>query len=271
MVFTGLLIILLFAAFYNGLVVRSYTVDSEKLAAGETIRIVLISDLHNHIYGVNQSKIVSLIRKQNPDIIALAGDIADDQLPILGTELFLDGIQGLAPIYYVSGNHEFWSNEIDNIKDKIRKYGVTILEHNYEQVKIGNSSIIVSGIDDSEIIKYETPDFDWEGEMHKAFADLQALPHFKILLAHRPELIEIYQEYDFDLVLSGHSHGGQVRIPFILNGLYAPNQGWFPPYAGGVYIHGSLIHIISRGLSYNPRLPRIFNPPEVVVVEIKGI
>ncbi|KUG04430.1 ser/thr protein phosphatase family protein [hydrocarbon metagenome] len=269
-VVAGLLIILLFAAFYNGLVVKTYIVNSDKLAAGETIRVVLIADLHNHIYGDDQSKIVSLIHKQNPDIIALAGDIADDELPILGTELFLAGIQGLAPVYYVSGNHEFWSDDIHNIKNTIRKYDVKILEHNYEQVKVGNSSIIIGGVDDPDIVNFVDPGFDWEGEMHNAFTDIQGLPQFKILLAHRPELIEIYKDHDFDLVLSGHSHGGQVRIPYILNGLYAPNQGWFPRYAGGVYNHDSLTHIISRGVSYNPRLPRIFNPPEVVVVEIQG-
>lgn len=267
----SLLILLLFAAFYNGLVVKTYIVSSDKIAAGETIRVVLIADLHNHIYSDNQSKIIALIQEQNPDIIALAGDIADDQLPILGTELFLAGIQGLAPIYYVSGNHEFWSDDIDNIKNTISKYDVKILEHNYEQVKVRNSSIIISGVDDPEIVKYEKPGFDWEGEMLSAFSDLQKFPQFKILLAHRPELIELYKGYDFDLVLSGHSHGGQVRIPFILNGLYAPNQGWFPQYAGGVYAHNALTHIVSRGVSYNPRLPRIFNPPEVVLVQIKGI
>ncbi len=267
----SLLILLLFAAFYNGLVVKTYIVSSDKIAAGETIRVVLIADLHNHIYSDNQSKIIALIQEQNPDIIALAGDIADDQLPILGTELFLAGIQGLAPVYYVSGNHEFWSDDIDNIKNTIRKYDVKILEHNYEQVKVRNSNIIMGGVDDPEIVKYEKPGFDWEGEMQSAFSDFQEFPQFKILLAHRPELIELYKGYDFDLVLSGHSHGGQVRIPFILNGLYAPNQGWFPQYAGGVYTHNSLTHIVSRGVSYNPRLPRIFNPPEVVLVQIKGI
>lgn len=99
---------------------------------------------------------------------------------------------------------------------------------------------------------------------------MQNKPEFKILLAHRPELIEIYKKSHFDLVLSGHAHGGQVRIPFILNGLFAPDQGWFPEYVGGVYKHDSLTHIVSRGVSYNPLLPRIFNPPEVVVIEIKG-
>ena len=109
---------------------------------------------------VSRSKLYS-IKKQNPDIIALAGDIADDAEPIAGTELFLAGMKGVAPIYYVSGNHEFWSNDIKNIKDTIRKYDVTILENSYEQIKVKNSYFIIGGVDDLDIVKFEKPDFDW--------------------------------------------------------------------------------------------------------------
>lgn len=266
----GLFIIFLLLALYNGLVIKKYTIYSDKLNINESVRIVLIADLHSHIYGNNQTEIVSLIKKQKPDIIALAGDIADDQVPIEGTELFLAGIKGLAPIWYVTGNHEFWSRDIKNIKDTIRKYDVRILENSYEQVKVKNQSIIIGGIDDPDASIYEKPGFDLQREMQNAFSKLRNKPGYKILLAHRPELIKMYKEYSFDLVLSGHSHGGQIRIPFIINGLWAPNQGWFPKYAGGEYKYGSLTHIVSRGVSYNPRLPRIFNPPEVVVIDIKG-
>lgn len=265
-----MLIILLFTAFYNGLVVKHYIVPSDKISTGESIRIALISDLHSHVYGKNQTKLVSLIKQQKPDIIVLAGDIADDGAPIEGTKLFLEGLKGFRPIYYVTGNHEFWSNDIKNIKDTIRKYDVHILENNYEKIKVKNSSLIIGGIDDPDVEFYEKPNFDLRREMNNKFLELKDKADFKILLAHRPELIELYKEYDFDLVLSGHSHGGQVRIPFILNGLLAPNQGWFPKYAGGLYKHGSLTHVVSRGVSYNPRLPRIFNPPEVVTIDIKN-
>ena len=125
-------------------------------------------------------------------------------------------------------------------------------------------------MDDPEAVRYKKRGTNWEEGFCRAFNGLGEEPAYKVLLAHRPELIEVYKQGDFDLVLSGHTHGGQVRIPFILNGLYAPNQGWFPPYAGGMYDHGSLIHIVSRGVSFNPLLPRIFNPPEVVVIDIEG-
>lgn len=265
-----LMVFLALAAFYHGLVLKRYEVNTDKLKPDTSIRIVLISDLHNHIYGKKQEPLISLIRKQKPDIIALAGDIADDQVPVLGTELFLAGIQGMAPIYYVTGNHEFWSHDIENIKATISKYGVNILENNYEGVRIADSSIIIGGVDDPDVELFENSDLDWEGELYKAFSTLQDYSEFKVLLSHRPELIETYLKTDFDLVLSGHSHGGQVRIPFLLNGLYAPNQGWLPQYAGGMYTYENMTHIVSRGISFNPRLPRIFNPPEVVVIDIKG-
>ncbi len=230
----------------------------------------MIADLHNHIYGPGQSELVQLIKEQEPDIIALAGDIADIQAPLTGTEMLLKGIQGVAPVYYVSGNHEYWSNDIRQIKDTIRKNGVTILEGSYDKISINNAAIIIAGVDDPEAVRYKKRGTNWEEGFCRAFNGLGEEPAYKVLLAHRPELIEVYKQGDFDLVLSGHTHGGQVRIPFILNGLYAPNQGWFPPYAGGMYDHGSLIHIVSRGVSFNPLLPRIFNPPEVVVIDIEG-
>ena len=106
--------------------------------------------------------------------------------------------------------------------------------------------------------------------MERAFRELDEISLYKILIAHRPERIEDYKQYSFDLVLSGHAHGGQVRIPGIMNGLYAPHQGLFPKYAGGMYTHDNLTHIVSRGLSVNSRLPRIFNPPELVIISIES-
>ena len=262
--------ILTFWAFYNGLVVRKYTITTDKLGKNESIRIVLISDLHSSIYGDGQRDIITLIKKQKPDIIALAGDIADDIMPIVGTQMFLEGINSIAPIYYVSGNHEFWSGDIKDIKATIRQYDVKILENSYEEFRLNGSNIIIGGVDDPDIVSYEKPDFKWYEEMENAFTVLKDKSDFKILLSHRPELVETYEKSGFDLVLSGHAHGGQVRIPLLLNGLLAPNQGWFPKYAGGLYKHATFTHIVSRGVSYNPRLPRIFNPPEVVVIDIVG-
>ncbi len=269
-VYAVLFAIFLFAAFYNGLVVRTYRITTDKLEPGQNVRILLITDLHSHIYGENQKDLVSLIKLQKPDIIALAGDIADDVAPVLGTELFLSNIKGIAPVYYVTGNHEYWSGDIERIKKIIRGYGVTVLEQNYERINLNGTSFIICGVDDPDSQMYEYGSLSWKDRMYSAFDELENETGYKILLSHRPERINVYKAFTFDLVLSGHAHGGQVRIPFILNGLYAPDQGWFPKYAGGIYSHGTLYHVVSRGVSYNPRLPRIFNPPEINVIDISG-
>lgn len=282
------IIALLFAAFYNGLTVRNYTISSATITS--PVRIVLLADLHSHTYGNNQKDLVDLIKKQNPDIIMLSGDIADDETPIEGTELLLDGIKDVADIYYVTGNHEYWSSSVEDIKEAIRSSftgtqkqlgddikdtreeiqnnRVIILSDEYVQDSINGNAFVIAGIEDPARTNYFDPTYDQDSSMYEAFSSIGELDGFKILLAHRPEQIEQYKLYDFDLILSGHAHGGQVRIPFILNGLIAPNQGLFPKYAGGVYEHDTLIHVVSRGLSFNSILPRVFNPPEVVVIDL---
>lgn len=257
--------------FYNGLIERNYTIYTDKLLKNQSMRVVLIADLHSHIYGKNQKEIADLIRKQNPDLIALTGDIADDRVPIDGTELFLQAIKDISPIYYVTGNHEIWSGELDYIKDIFRNYGVTVLENEYERVNINGVKFIIGGVDDPAIELYKENNFDWGKAVYQAFLELEEKPGYKILLSHRPEQVDIYKNLNFDMVLSGHSHGGQVRIPFLVNGFLSANQGWFPKYSGGVYEYDNITHIVSRGLSYNPKRPRIFNPPEVVVVDVIGI
>lgn len=266
----GLLILFVFAAFYNGLTIRKYQIDTDKIDDGVSFRIVLVSDLHSTVFGDNQKDIVSLIKKQNPDIIALAGDIVDEEMPVTGAELFLAGLQGIAPVYYVSGNHEIWGGKIESIKALVSSYGAVVLENSCERIRLGDTYITICGIDDPDVKQYRKMRYSWIREMKASFSGLHDEPGIKILLAHRPELIELYKQFGFDIVVSGHTHGGQLRIPYILNGLYAPNQGWFPRYAGGVYRHGRLTHVISRGASYNPMMPRVFNPPEVVVIDVNG-
>lgn len=262
--------VLIFIAFYNGLVIRNYTVKSRKIPNGKSIRIVLISDLHSHKHGKNQSKIIDKIKSQNPDIIALAGDIADDKVPIEGSKIFLEKIKNIAPIYYVTGNHEIWSEDVDNIKETFKSYGVNVMENNYEELTVNGAKIIIAGVDDPQIRRLKRSEYGWNEEVYNSFLDLTESPQFKILLSHRPEKVDLYNNLPFDMVLSGHSHGGQVRIPFILNGLLAPNQGFFPKYAGGMYELDNFTLIVSRGVSFNLLLPRVFNPPEVVVIDVVG-
>ncbi len=261
-------------ALWGGLVVRRYTVNSGKLPEGASVRIAVVTDLHSLIWGENQQPLLDAIAAQQPDIIALVGDIIDDQEPITGALLFLERVAQIAPTYYVSGNHEFWSGAYDDIHDMIAGYGITVLDNAFEELTVNGVRLRLCGVDDPFVFQYTD-----DSEL-LALGDEQALLRdrfsymddsaYTILLAHRPELIDDYLQYHFDLILSGHTHGGQARIPFLLNGLWAPDQGWFPQYAGGRYDFGSRTLIVSRGAGAGNTLPRVFNPPELVVVDIAG-
>lgn len=258
-------------ALYSGLTLRTYEITSEKVPAGGRVRIVSISDLHNQTYGENQHELLDMIKEQNPDIIALTGDIVDYQLPLQGAKQFLEGVADIAPVYYVTGNNEYWLGKCESIKEMVSGYGITVLTNEREYITVNGAKLCICGIDDPEVFKY-TDDagllaLSEENDILKKFSNLDGSA-LNILLAHRPERIDIYRQYDFDLVLSGHAHGGQVRIPPILNGLAAPDQGLFPRYAGGPYSFDGMTMIVSRGLSLDKLVPRVFDPPEVVVVDI---
>ena len=260
-------ILFLVTAFYNGLVTRAYEIESSKITS--QLRIVLITDLHNSMHGEAQSKIISNIEAQNPDVIFLVGDIVDSISKVGASEQFFEGIKDIAPIYFVTGNHEYRSGEVETIQKIVKSYGITVLSGEYENVTLGDNNIIIAGIDDPDkafYYRHYGGYYNQQKTMNSAFSHLESDSTYKILLAHRPENIELYKEYNFDLVVSGHAHGGQIRIPLILNGLFAPHQGFFPKYAGGLYEHDNFVHVVSRGVSFNPKLPRVFNPPEVNVI-----
>lgn len=267
------LAVLIFCAFYVGLVVRHYTIKTDKLNEGQNVRIVIIADLHSTYYGENQERLIRKIEKQNPDIIALVGDIIDDHESEEGAKDFLEGIQGIAPAYYVIGNHEVWTCEYERMKEMVADYGHTVLTNESKTIEVNGIELCISGVDDPYVLKYSNDEdirsMQSEEELLYGFEDINNSV-FNILLAHRPELYSMYQKYDFDLVLSGHAHGGQIRIPGIVNGFFAPDQGFLPEYAGGRYEENGQTMIVSRGLGFNSLVPRIFNPPEVVVVDIKG-
>lgn len=259
-----------FWAFFNGIVIEKYEIESDKINEDSSVRIVAIADLHSHIYGEEQQILIEKIKAQKPDVIALVGDIVDDNGDMRGAELLLAGIVDIAPAYFVTGNHEIRTGEVQKIKKVFDSYGVIVLENEYSDVRINGIDLRICGIEDPEI--YESANNQQRTSEDEMLARFKGLDDSRvnILLAHRPERIEAYKQYNFDVVLSGHAHGGQIRILLLVNGIFAPDQGFFPKYAGGLYEHGGLSHIVSRGFAYNPNLPRIFNPPEVVVVDIKA-
>lgn len=270
LILAGLIILLLYA-FSESLRVVRYTIESEKLSA--PVRILLLTDLHSCYYGEEQNDLLRKIHRTEPDIICLGGDIFDDATSHQGSIDLLDGIADLYPCFYITGNHEHWSDEVNILNGLMTSYGVTVLAgdtvlHNTDN----NQTLLIGGIDDPtgfhDMGTYGTPDREtWYGQLTMAEEAAADSPYFSILLSHRPEKTTEYTNSPFDLVLAGHAHGGQIRLPFLPNGLFAPNQGYFPSYTGGKYALGSTDMIVSRGLCKND-LPRVFNRPEVVIIDL---
>ena len=254
-------------ALWTGLVVRTYTLETAKL--DQPVRLLLLTDLHSTVHGRDQRALIDLVRAQAPDAVLLAGDIADDEVPHRGTELLLEAVAGKYPCFYVTGNHEFWAEDTEEILEMFRRYGVTVLAGTWSDLTVRGQTIRIFGVDDPEGFEAapgEAVPAGWLEQWETCRAGLEE-GTFSVLLSHRPELTELYRGSGFDLVVSGHAHGGQVRIPLLLNGLYAPNQGFFPQYAGGLYDLDGTALAVSRGLSIS-RLPRVFNPPEAVVIDL---
>lgn len=260
LLFAAAAVMLVRFALYDGLAVREYTVKSGLVTGEHTY--ILISDLHSTYYGEHQEELAALIMGYMPEAVFLAGDIADDKEDrrFGGTAELLSCIADLYPCYYIAGNHECWLDYTEDIHGMVREYGVTVISG--ESADLGDG-IALHGIDDP---LFYGGNEEFLSELKTAEVSEEK---FDILLSHRPEYAGEYAEHGFDLVLAGHAHGGQARIPLLLNGLYAPNQGWFPEYAGGKYNLGGSTMIVSRGLMKDD-LPRIFNRPELVVIQLTG-
>lgn len=258
----AILVVLTLIALDERLTLRTYTVASPKLTA--EVRLAVVTDFHS---SDNADDVVAMVASCAPDAVLLVGDMFDDDIANRPTERTLSLMRQLSaqyPCYYVSGNHEAWTGEMDALYQQTEEAGVTVLRMSSGVLTVRGQRIALCGIPDPyEMVFSGAP--DTEEQLRQAFEDVDSAD-FTVLLAHRPELLAKYAQFPLDLVVSGHAHGGQVRIPGVLNGLYAPNQGWFPKLAGGAYTQDGTTLIVSRGLAVRTRLPRIFNRPEVVLV-----
>lgn len=258
----AILVALALIALDERLILRTYTVVSPKLTA--EVRLAVVTDFHS---SDNADDVVAMVTSCAPDAVLLVGDMFDDDIANRPTERTLSLMRQLSaqyPCYYVSGNHEAWTGEMDALYQQTEEAGVTVLRMSSGVLTVRGQRIALCGIPDPyEMVFSGAP--DTEEQLRQALEDVDSAD-FTVLLAHRPELLAKYAQFPLDLVVSGHAHGGQVRIPGVLNGLYAPNQGWFPKLAGGAYTQDGTTLIVSRGLAVRTRLPRIFNRPEVVLV-----
>lgn len=258
----AILVVLTLIALDERLILRTYTVVSPKLTA--EVRLAVVTDFHS---SDNADDVVAMVTSCAPDAVLMVGDMFDDDIANRPTERTLSLMRQLSaqyPCYYVSGNHEAWTGEMDALYQQTGEAGLTVLRMSSGVLTVRGQRIALCGVPDPyEMVLSGAP--DTEEQLRQALEDVDSAD-FTVLLAHRPELLAKYAQFPLDLVVSGHAHGGQVRIPGVLNGLYAPNQGWFPKLAGGAYTQDGTTLIVSRGLAVRTRLPRIFNRPEVVLV-----
>ena len=254
----------------TALQLNSYAVASRRLPDSfDGYRIAQVSDLHNAELGEDNIKLLNMLREAQPDMIAITGDLIDSRNTDVDIAFqFVQKAVEIAPCYYVTGNHEARISEYEELEARMASVGVVILKDISTEIRIGEDTITLIGVDD--------PSFQTDylfGDSEAVMSSKLTALHtdgdgFTILLSHRPELFEIYKSHDIDLVLSGHAHGGQFRLPFI-GGIVAPNQGFFPKYDVGLYTEGHTNMLVSRGIG-NSILPfRINNRPEVLLVELK--
>ena len=217
------------------------------------------------MYGENQNEIVSKIKEEKPDLIFITGDVMYEKASIDNTQLLIKNIKDIAPVYYVTGNHEYADEKAEQLFDILKEYNITMLVDESDIIEIRENKIRISGLDDSEGYYFRQRDT----------TNIQRLATLKsngeelhLLLSHRPELAEDYANNKFDVVFAGHAHGGQVRIPYLIDGVVAPNQGIFPKYTKGVYeLKNNTKMVVSAGLIRN-KVPRIYNKPDLVVTTI---
>ena len=266
-----LLILIVWTAWGNAaLELNTYTISSRGLPdAFDGYRIAQVSDLHNAEFGDGNQRLLDMLREAEPDMIAITGDLIDSRKTNIAVALaFAEEAVRIAPCYYVSGNHEARVPEYRELKAGLEAAGVTVLDDAQVKIEVSGESITVIGVNDPSFhADYLTSD---AAVMDRKLSELSSEDAgFTILLSHRPELFDTYVAHNMDLVLTGHAHGGQFRLPLI-GGLIAPNQGLFPKYDDGLYSEENTNMIVSRGLG-NSIIPfRFNNRPEVVLIELKG-
>lgn len=258
------IICLLFAFFYyenHHLVVSNYLYSSDKIGSGlEGFKIIQISDFHNARFGRANDKLIEKIKNQEPDIIVITGDIVDSNHTNIDVAIqFVNHITEICPVYYVTGNHEHWlsADEYDLLMGELNDAGVVVLNNESTKITRDRSSFALIGLDDNSLT----------GDTLKELVEQEKKKTLKVVLAHEPQYLYEYSEAKADLVLSGHAHGGQFRLPFI-GGVVAPDQGFNPPYTEGKIKKGFTQMIVSRGLGNSIIPVRLFNDPEIVAITL---
>ena len=225
-------------------------------------RIVQLSDFHNTTLGKENNQLIEQLKEAKPNIIVITGDFIDSRMTDVDKAIsFIEKIKDIAPIYYVTGNHESRvKDEYDLLEKSFHEFNVNVLRNDNQMIEMNQDKIQISGIDDPAMFKDK---MNYVHYLNK----LGNKDIYTILLSHRPEYFDLYVEYEYPLVLCGHAHGGQIRLPFI-GGILAPGQGFFPKYDAGLYHKKNTNMIVSRGIGNSLFPLRINNHPEIIVIEL---
>lgn len=255
----------------TALMVNSITVSSTQIPSELSgFRIAQVSDLHSAEFGEENSLLLSSLFESKPDIIAITGDLVDAQHTNIDVALsFAEKAVQIAPVYYVTGNHEASLPQYNELKTGLETAGVIVLEDEAVQLEHNSGFVTLIGLSDPNFTIGNDIFNEVPAMISTKLNDLmEDETGYTILLSHRPELFDTYVSCGVSLVLSGHAHGGQFRLPLI-GGLVAPDQGFFPKYDAGLYRDGGTNMIVSRGIG-NSIIPlRFNNRPEIVLVELR--
>lgn len=259
-----------------------YVIEDERLPeAFDGVRILQVADIQSEYFGRDQSRLLETAADCNPDYIVMTGDLADrNHTNIKASLTAMQGLSGMAPVYYVNGNHEMRLSEenADQLYDGLEALGVeklfdrgTLIERDDQCISIcGLSEFVIYAAKEDDHELYRETDTAKIKEMADQLAEAQwAHPGvFNVLLTHEPQYLEVFDNPGFAVAFTGHAHGGQFRLP-VIGGLFAPGQGWFPKYTAGVYQGKWTQMVVSRGLGNSTFPIRLFNRPELVIVTLK--
>ena len=245
--------------------ISRYEVKSQKLPESfDGFKIVQLSDLHGAEFGKDGMGLVEKVKELEPDIIALTGDFVTDEGDLAAVKKLAGRLTELCPVYFVSGNHEFGSGLAVKVRNILERAGVKYLSNEYLTISRGEDEILLGGVEDPLAYADMLSPDELAQKMNDAAPDA-----FKILLGHRNYWMTEYPELPVDLIFCGHAHGGLIRIPGV-GGLIGTDRRLFPDFDAGEYNNGRYTLIVSRGLGNSVPIPRVFNRPEIVCVELSS-
>lgn len=262
----ALLCVAALAYWNNAVRTVRYTYENKKLPRSfDGFKIAHVSDFHNKYYGKGAKRLVRRIANESPDIIVISGDMIQSRR-MQNALALVDALVSVAPVYYVSGNHERYVEEYPEFKEKMSAMGVHILEDESVALTHGDGEIALCGAVDPRF--YMRRSEESSERFYEHIKDLRVEGKFNLLLSHRPEFMSAYVKAGFDLVLSGHAHAGQVRFPFV-GAVFTPGEKFRPRYIVGRYDECSTTMIVSGGLGSSSIIPRVLNRPQLLIETLK--